>query len=575
MADWRIVDNESGVNFCSTMMLDDDTVSTREPTTSMPRRICAITAPFVVAPPTGARIRTRLRLSAADQAVLRKVGECLGRLAGHDLAERCRIGHGDDQRARRKRKLTAASSSRWAGAITRTSQDQWQRGYRNLLDQRAGLRRAIRRLQARLAAPVGGRAGRVRGYVSHDERWQKQRRLYLLTARLARIEMRIAQGRVSVVRGRRRLLHTRQHLEAAELPEPQWRAEWEAARWFLSADGDAEYLLGNGTILVHPEEGWLEVKLPAPLGHLANRPHGRYRLSCSVSFSYRAEQWTAQVASGAVRYDIAYRPERDRWYLDASWTHPRRAVPTLAELAGLPRVAVDLNAGHLDCMVLDPGGNPVGTPQTIPLNLSSTCSTTRDGRLRAAISQLITLAKSHGCRAVAIENLDFADARAEGRESLGRGRRGKRFRRVLAGIPTGRFRDRLTQMCANQGLSVVAVDPAYTSKWGHQHWQVPLQTKTPSTTVTVHHAAAVVIGRRSLGYRARRRPGVPPTHRRMVAGESYRPGQARSQASVGPDQPVRRPGIPSWEQDRSRQPGVVRIQGPRTVRGHPSATGLM
>jgi hypothetical protein len=510
----------------------------------MPDRLRMIAAPFVVAPPAGARIRTRLRVSTADHAVLRQLGQYLGRLASRDLAERCHLGHGDEGRARRKRALTAASSSRWAGAITRTSQDQWQPAYRNLLDQRASLRRAIRCLRARCAAPVGGRAGRIRGYASAAERWQKQRRLDLLTTRLACVEARITQGRVSVVRGGRRLLHTRHHLKEAELTPPQWRQRWLAARWFLAADGDAEYRPGNGTILVHPEEGWCELKLPAPLAHLANRPRGRYRLSCQVAFSYRAEQWAAQVASGAVRYDLVYQPERGRWYLDASWTHPRGPVPTLAELAAFPRIAVDLNAGHLACVVLDPSGNPVGNPHTIPLDLDDRCSSTRDGRVRAAISQLTALAKTHSCQVIAIEDLNFADTRAEGRETLGRGRRGKRFRRIVAGIPTRRFRDRLVQMCTNQRLWVIAVDPAYTSRWGRQHWHAPLQIITPTTAVTVHHAAAVVIGRRSLGYRARRRPGVPPTHRRMGAEESYRPGWIMYQASAGPDPPVRRPGSP-------------------------------
>jgi hypothetical protein len=457
----------------------------------------------------GIRIRTRLRLSATDQAVLCEVGEYLGHLAGRDLAERCGLGLGASERFRRKRTLTAACSSRWAGTISCTSDHQWRRGYRNLLDQRARLRRAIRRTRARLAAPAHGRARRVRGYASRAERWEKQRRLDVLTGRLARVDAQIAQGRVSVVRGGRRLLHARQHLEVAGLTESQWRRQWESARWFLAADGDAEYPLGNGTILVHPEEGWLELKLPAPLAYLANRPHGRYRLSCPVRFSYRTDAWAAQVASGPVRYDIGYQPERDRWYLDASWTHPRRPVPALEELASFPRVAVDLNAGHLACWVVDPSGNPVGDPVTIPLNLEDQCSTTRDGRLRAAISQLIALAKANGCRVIAIENLDFAQARAEGRETLGRGQRGRRFRHVVAGIPTGRFRDRLTQMCANRGLWVIAVDPAFTSRWGREHWQAALQ-KTGATAVTVHHAAAVVIGRRSLGHRARRRPGVPP-----------------------------------------------------------------
>ena len=62
-----------------------------------------IVVPFVVAPPAGARIRTRLRVDAADERVLRAVGEHLGRLASGDLAARCRLGRGDDQRADRKR----------------------------------------------------------------------------------------------------------------------------------------------------------------------------------------------------------------------------------------------------------------------------------------------------------------------------------------------------------------------------------------------------------------------------------------------------------------------------------------
>ncbi|HEY2957486.1 MAG TPA: hypothetical protein VGM21_04640 [Actinomycetota bacterium] len=84
----------------------------------------SITTPFVVAPPAGARVQTRLRPSQHDAAVLGLVGEHLGRLAGGDLARRCGVGPGADSRTDRKRVLTAASSSRWAGAITRTSNDQ-------------------------------------------------------------------------------------------------------------------------------------------------------------------------------------------------------------------------------------------------------------------------------------------------------------------------------------------------------------------------------------------------------------------------------------------------------------------
>src|SRR5215213_8156853 len=104
----------------------------------------SIADPVVVPPPTGMRVRTRLRVNQQDAVVLRAVGEHLGRLARIDLAARCRLGLAGDLRADRKRALTSASSSRWAGAITRTSGDQWSCGWRNLLDALSDLRRAVR-----------------------------------------------------------------------------------------------------------------------------------------------------------------------------------------------------------------------------------------------------------------------------------------------------------------------------------------------------------------------------------------------------------------------------------------------
>jgi hypothetical protein len=162
--------------------------------------------------------------------------------------------------------------------------------------------------------------------------------------------------------------------------------------------------------------------------------------------------------------------------------------------------------------------------------------------VRAAVSQLITVAKAHGCEAIAIESLDFAAARAEGRETLGRGRRGKQFRRTVAGSPTKRFRDRLLQLCANQGIWVVAVDPAYTSRWGDQRWHAPLAPTKQDTGRRIGASCRGGGDRTTLAWLpGRRRPGVPPTHRRMGVGESYRPGQLPILASAGPG-PLVRPG---------------------------------
>jgi IS605 OrfB family transposase len=484
----------------------------------MSGRLRPIADPFVVAAPTGARVRARLRVSGQDEAVLRAAGSHLGSLAGRDLAARCAEGRLDAMgrlasRARRKQALTAQSSSRWAGAITRTSEDQWRLAWQNLLADKSSLHARIRTIEARLAVPAGGKADRVRGYATPTERRGKAVRLQVLTARLAAVDRRLEAGAVSVVRGGKGLLRKRGNLAAAGLTAAQWRGQWESGRLFLTADGEKDKAWGNETIRWNPDEGWLEVKPPAPLAHLANRPHGRYRLSCLVGFSYRGDEVAAQAATGAIRYDISHDPARGRWYLDASWRTPPGSALALEDLRQAPVLAVDLNHGHLDAYAVTADGNPAGPRVTIPVDLAGLPASRRDGRLRTAVSGLIGLARQHGCRAVVIEDLDFADAREQGREQHGsrpsRGQRGRRFRRLVSGLPTGRFRDRLTQMAANAGLAVIAIDPAYTSRWGREHWLGLLQDQaSPTAPVAVHHAAAVVIGRRALGHRARRRAGV-------------------------------------------------------------------
>lgn len=535
-----------------------------------------IAGPFVAAPPAGVRVRTRLRVSGIDAAVLREAGGYLGSLASADLAARCAEGRLDArQRARsrqvRKQELTAKSSSRWAGALTRTSEDAYQLACRNLLAERGSLMARINRIEARLAVTAGARAGRVRGYPTSAERHAKTIRLQSLRSRLAKVERQLGTGRVSVCRGGKALLRKRNNLADAGLTEAQWRERWAASRLFLTADGEKDKTWGNETIRWNPGQNWLEIRLPTPLARLANRPHGRYRLSCPVGFTYRGGDVAAQAATGAVRYDIWLDPTRGRWYLDASWKTPATEPITLARARQGSVVAVDVNAGHLAVAVLDPDGNQVGVPCTIGLPLAGLPASTRDGRLRAAVTSILATAREHRAGAVVIEDLDFADARHLGRERAGsrpsRGRRGRAFRHQVAGVPTARFRDRLTHMAANTGMAVIAVDPAYTSRWAAQHWLAPLQQHHPE--LTGHHAAALVIGRRGLGLRARRRaPGNLPAPEDAAAPQRAKSTQARPETHPETGTETRRPAT----RTDPRQPQRHKTGRPQRITAGDQAT---
>jgi IS605 OrfB family transposase len=511
-------------------------------------RLRAIARPFVASPATGVCIRDRIKgLTAGDEVVLRTVGEHLGRLASADLACRVRDGldHDSNRWAERKRDLTALSSSRWAGSITKATNDQWGLARRAQHAHIQSLRAGVATIGHRLSLPVGerGSKGRPGGYRSRQEWHAKSRRLAILEARLAAVEAEHAAGYVSVVRGGKRLLNKRHNLDAAGLTQAQWRQEWEAARWFLSADGESGKRCGNETIRVAPD-GEVSLRLPAPLMHLANAPHGRYVLTGRVAFGHRGDEWRDRVeANRAVAYRIHYNPQKGRWYLDASWQRKDTPVVPLETLRAGEVIGVDLNADHLAGWRLDTHGNPVGRPRTFTYDLTGT-ATRRDAQVRHALTRLLHWAKGMGVKAIAIEDLDFTDSKTRERHG-----RNKRFRQLVSGMPTSRLRTRLLAMTAEAGIAVIAVDPAYTSRWGAEHWQKP--TSTPTRKTTRHEAAAIAIGRRALGHRIRRRTTPPRQHQTDAA--RHRTLQAGS-------------GTPGREETRHLGPG------PRTRSVPPTRT---
>jgi hypothetical protein len=495
-------------------------------------RLRRIADPVVIGSPVGVRIRTRLHVTEAEAAALATIGDFLGSVYRGELAERIGRGVLDHDgrvawRAERKQAITAVTSSRWAGAITRAVEDQYQLGMRGLAAQAADLRAAVEVLRARCAlrpgevAPAGADvtgerrpSRRCRGYRNTAERFAKTRRLAALRGRLAKVEQALAAGRPSITVGGKRLWRSGNNLDAAQLSKLQWRQSWDASRMFFTADGESGKAGGNETIRVD-DAGVVRIKVPAAL---AGQLDSHVVIQQPVGFTHRSGEWAGRVAARrAVRYDLIYDPAKDRWYLDASWKTTSQSAPELDQLRSARVLGVDLNADHLACCVLDAPGNPIGEPISIELATAGLAASQRDGRVRAAITALLDHAQNTGCGAIVVENLDFANARAAGRETLGRGQRGKTLRRTVAGVPTSRFRSRLTGMAARRGIAVIGVDAAYTSKWGNQHWTQPLQQQT-SDPVTRHHAAAVAIGRRGLGLAIRRRPAGPRSGQRTTVG---------------------------------------------------------
>lgn len=525
------------------------------------RGLHAVAPSFVVPGPSGVATRTRLKgLSTQDERVLRLVGAHLGSLAAGDLRSRCVDGlaHCSQRWADRKRNLTAVSSSRWAGSITKASHDQWALARRCQAAQVESLRAGVAMIERRLALPIGSKGSKLEpgGYRGQREWFVKSRRLEALRDRLAAAEADRAVGRVRVVRGGRKLLNTRHNLAAAELTPEQWRQRWESGRWFLQADGEAGKRFGNETIRVTPD-GEVGVKLPAPLAALANTKHGRYVLSCRVVFPHRGTEWADRVERNqAIAYRLHLDTARDRWYATASWQHqPAPQIPlTTARSGGV--VGVDMNDDHLAAWRLDVHGNPVGDPHRFFYDLSGLAEH-RDAQLRHALTRLLHFTRHCGAGAIAVEDLDFQQEKT--REKHGRR---TRFRRLISRFPTAKLRARLVSMATEHSIAVIAADPAYTSRWGAQHWQKPLTTNTRK--VSRHDAASVAIGRRALGYPIRRRMAPPPRdqsdhagHRTIQALSDTRRREETRPHPTGPRTRSVRPGrgVNAGNQDTQHRSG--------------------
>ncbi|WP_407645977.1 IS200/IS605 family accessory protein TnpB-related protein [Actinacidiphila oryziradicis] len=192
-------------------------------------------------------------------------------------------------------------------------------------------------------------------------------------------------------------------------------------------------------------------------------------------------------------------------------------------------IGVDANDDHLASWQLDVHGNPVGQPHRFFYDLSGTAGhrdaqilpQTSSGGAPIALTRLLHWARRTGVSAIVVEDLDFAESKTRERHG-----RKKRFRQLISRFPTTKLRTRLVTMAAERGIAIVAVDPAYTSRWGARHWLTPLRATHPQTTG--HDCASIVIGRRAQGHPARRRTPPPPHHQSDGAG--HRSAQARPDA---------------------------------------------
>lgn len=340
------------------------------------------------------------------------------------------------------------------------------------------------------------------------------------------------QGKTPVCFGSRKLFRAQFNLAENGYAEgkaglDEWRQDWHFARtgqFFVQGSKD-ETAGCQGCVATLNPEGTFDLRLRLPDALKAE--HGTYVTFNNVAFAYGSEN--IQAALGYAReyktrkkvYDqaleshitstgmpkkeaakhpvirqikrveldtlsgaLSYRFIKDKKGWRVFVSTDVQPVPVITDKR-LGALGIDLNADHLALIETDRSGNPIRNLR-IPLDLRDKTSYQRDAIIGDAAKQVMTLA-AETRKPVVIEKLDFKEKKREMIDS------GERYNRMLSALPYQQIQAMLRAAAHRQGIEIGEVNPAYTSVIGREKFM-------QRYGLSVHHAAALVIARRFLGY---------------------------------------------------------------------------
>ena len=350
------------------------------------------------------------------------------------------------------------------------------------------------------------RAERQIAEAGERERWdqvhQKRRRLVDLRHRLAALEADVAEERVRLCFGSKKLWRRQHHLEAnGYASHGEWLADWREARggeFFVlgSRDETAGCQLCVATVA---DDGSLTLRLRMP--DCLPVQHGKYLTIEGVHFNHGHEQVLAALGSNAayarhrrqhgehaareteLGQAISYRFKRDGrgWRVFA--TTDMKDVPVVTDQRR-GAIGVDLNADHLAVCETDASGNYVDA-FSVPLVTYGKSQRQAEAVIGDAVASVVAYAREVG-KPIVIEQLDFRQKKAslEGESH--------RYSRMLSSFSYGKIKACFLSRGYREGVEVHQVNPAFSSVIGRVKFM-------ERYGLSVHQAAALVLVRRLLG----------------------------------------------------------------------------
>ena len=324
------------------------------------------------------------------------------------------------------------------------------KGWRNRLEeQRIHLRTCLAALEARREKDWEKRETRRRNAVATRK----------VETRLSRVEKEL-RGRPRHCFGGRKLLRQ------GRLSE--WRQRRDGNALFAGETGKA---YGNEVARWNPETKRLEVKLPRGL---------RRVVLDGVRFASKVEEDLRACAEA--RTPISWRIKllaRGKVELAVTYEEPEAVVCTDTTRGAL---AFDLNVEHIAATLVSGDGQLLDAWRW-DLRPDS-------DNVQNAARLLTLLAAGRGVPVVA-EDLDFRKKKTWFKKY------GRRYDRMLSFLRSRQVMDAVERQCRRRGVEFIVVDPAWTMR-------IVRQGRYPDRYRTgLNHAAALVLGRRGLGFAER------------------------------------------------------------------------
>jgi IS605 OrfB family transposase len=310
---------------------------------------------------------------------------------------------------------------------------------------------------------------------------QKKRRKTILSQRLSSLKEDLAQGRIRLCFGGKKLFNAQFHLEKNGFSSHQeWKEAWEFNRnseFFVL--GSKDETSGNQTCKSKVQESGkfaFCLRLPGAL----EEKYGKYLEIKNVSFTYGNEAILASL-NASEGQALSYRFKRDLkgWRVFVSTALKK---PEIISKEGVGVIGIDLNADHIAYVETDRYGNPIERKIISWVSYGKTREQLKaiTGDICKEIVSQARLRK----KPLVIEKLDFQKKRLFLKE-----KGNNKLARLLSSFAYGLFFLCLMARAYKNGVAVHRVNPAYTSIIGRVNY-------ARRYGLSIHLAAALCIARR-------------------------------------------------------------------------------